>query len=320
MKIHKTLPNNFKDDLYFKKYDEFLWSGDVLDLLNKLPKEPLFDLVVTSPPYNIGKSYENNKSLKEYFAMQKEVIELTDRLVKNSGSICWQVGNHIDKKKESIYPLDFGFHEIFSNLGYTLKNRIIWKFGHGMHAKKRLSGRYETILWYVKSQDYTFNLDSIRIPSKYEGKTYYKGPNKGKVSSSSKGKNPEDVWDIPNVKGNHVEKTIHPCQFPVGLIQRLVLGMSNPKDVVFDPYMGVGSAGIASIIHDRKFIGADKDNDYVKIAKERLSDLKKGKLKYRSHKTPIYDHESSGLSYVGLKKQYDQLKDKYQQLKDDLNV
>ena len=296
MKIYKNISNSFDVSDYLKNESALLWSGDVLKLLNNLPNKPILDLVVTSPPYNIGKSYETNTTLNEYFAYQREVIECIDRLVKDTGSICWQVGNHIDKKKESIYPLDFGFHEIFNDLGYTLKNRIVWKFGHGMHAIKRLSGRYETILWYVKGKNYTFNLDDIRVPSKYPRKTYYKGPNKGKISSNPLGKNPEDVWDIPNVKGNHIEKTIHPCQFPVGLIERLVLGMSNPKDIIFDPYMGVGSAGVAAIAHSRKFIGADIDHSYVKIAKKRLIDFKAGNYEYRSHLKPIYDHNLSPLS------------------------
>ena len=296
MKIYKNISNSFDASDYLKNESTLLWSGDVLKLLNRLPNKPIIDLVVTSPPYNIGKSYETNTTLNEYFANQREVIECIDKLVKDTGSICWQVGNHIDKKKESIYPLDFGFHEIFNDLGYILKNRIVWKFGHGMHATKRLSGRYETVLWYVKGKNYTFNLDDIRVPSKYPGKTYYKGPNKGKVSSNPLGKNPEDVWDIPNVKGNHIEKTIHPCQFPVGLIERLVLGMSNPKDIIFDPYMGVGSAGVAAIAHGRKFIGADIDHSYVKISKQRLLDFKAGNYEYRSHLKPIYDHKLSPLS------------------------
>ena len=213
-----------------------------------------------------------------------------DKHVKDSGSICWQVGNYINKKDGSIFPLDIGFYKIFNDLGYILKNRIIWHFGHGLQATKRLSGRYETVLWFVKSEDYTFNLDPIRIPQKYPGKTYYKGPNKGKISSNKLGKNPEDVWYIPNVKGNHIEKTEHPCQFPVGLIERLVLGMTNPGDIVFDPFMGVGSAGIAALAHGRKFIGAEIDSKYVKIARKRLKDFKKGDLNYRSHKKEIFDH------------------------------
>ncbi len=286
-----TKNNKLNLKKYFSSNSEFLHLGDTLEFLNSIEsKTAALDLVVTSPPYNIGKEYESAKTLDEYFENQKEVIKAIDKHVKDSGSICWQVGNYINKKDGSIFPLDIGFYKIFNDLGYILKNRIIWHFGHGLHATNRLSGRYETVLWFVKSEDYTFNLDAIRVPQKYPGKTYYKGPNKGKISSNKLGKNPEDVWYIPNVKGNHIEKTEHPCQFPVGLIERLVLGMTNPGDIVFDPYMGVGSAGIAALAHGRKFIGAEIDGKYVKIARKRLKDFKKGDLNYRSHKKEIFDH------------------------------
>ncbi len=278
-----------------KTQNELLFQGDVLAFLKNLSSDPIFDLVVTSPPYNIGKSYESVQHLDDYFASQQKVIHAIDKQIKPSGAICWQVGNYIDKSNQSIYPLDFGFHEIFSNLGYILKNRIIWKFGHGMHARKRLSGRYETVLWYVKSNDYTFNLDAIRVPSKYPKKRYYKGPKKGEISSNPLGKNPEDVWEIPNVKGNHIEKTSHPCQFPIGLVERIILGMTNEGDVVFDPYMGVGSAGLAALLHKRKFVGTEIDVGYVNEALKRFKDFYNGSLKYRSHLKPIYDHKKSPL-------------------------
>jgi len=121
-------------------------------------------------------------------------------------------------------PLDIQFDPIFRKHGLSLRNRIIWHFGHGLHNKRRFSGRYEVILWYTKSDNYVFNLDDVRIPSKYPGKRHFKGPKTGQLSGNPKGKNPEDVWDIPNVKSNHVEKTEHPCQFPVGLVERLILG------------------------------------------------------------------------------------------------
>ena len=307
MKIYKNIPSKFSPNNFFKQNSEFLYLGNVSKLLDQLPNKRIFDLVVTSPPYNIGKEYEEAKNINEYFANQKTIIKKIDGFVKTKGSICWQVGNYIDKKSKSIYPLDFGFHEIFADLGYKLKNRIIWRFGHGMHAKKRLSGRYETILWYVKNENYTFNLDAIRIPAKYPGKKYYKGPKKGKISSNPLGKNPEDVWDIPNVKGNHIEKTIHPCQFPIGLIERLVLGMSNKGDLIFDPFMGVGSAGVAALAHKRKFLGAEIDEKYIHEAKKRISDFKKGNLEYRSHLKPIFDYRLSTLSSLNyVDDQHDQ--------------
>jgi len=296
MKTFRKLPKNINLQDLIKQQDGFFWQGDVLTLLDSIKEKQIFDLVVTSPPYNIGKSYESIQDMDKYFLFQEQVIKGIDINLKSTGAICWQVGNYIDKKNKSIYPLDFGFHEIFNGLGYKLKNRIIWKFGHGMHAKKRLSGRYETILWYVKSDNFTFNLDEIRVPSKYPKKKFYKGPKKGQISSNPLGKNPEDVWEIPNVKGNHIEKTLHPCQFPIGLIERLVLGMSNPNEVIFDPYMGVASAGLAALMHKRKFIGAEINADYVNEGLKRMKALKLGSLKYRSHDKPIYDHRLSSLS------------------------
>ncbi len=160
------------------------------------------------------------------------------------------------------------------------------------------SGRYEVVLWFTKSDNYIFNLDPVRIPSKYPGKKHFKGPKAGQYSGNPKGKNPEDVWEIPNVKSNHVEKTIHPCQFPVGLIERLILSLTNPGDLVFDPFAGVASAGVAAAIHNRRFLGCDISQEYLDIGKERIDDARQGKAKYRPHDQPIYDHTKSKLSIV----------------------
>jgi len=80
------------------------------------------------------------------------------------------------------------------------------------------------------------------VPQKYPGKKYFKGEKQGQYSCNPLGKNPGDIWTIPNVKHNHVEKTIHPCQFPIELVERLVLALTKPGDLVVDPYIGVGSA------------------------------------------------------------------------------
>jgi len=205
--------------------DYALWQGDAEVLLAALPAEPLFDLVVTSPPYNLGKSYEKKASLKDYLVWQTRIIDLIIPRLVHRGSICWQVGNYVDNGH--IVPLDIQFDPIFRKHGLALRNRIIWHFGHGLRNRRRFSGRYEVILWYTKSDNYIFNLDDVRIPSKYPGKRHFKGPKTGQLSGNPKGKSPEDVWDIPNVKSNHVEKTEHPCQFPVGLVERLVLARGS---------------------------------------------------------------------------------------------
>ena len=296
MKIVKRINKNFSFKDYFNKNNNFLWSGDSKKMLEKAKKEKFIDLLVTSPPYNIGKSYEQIKSIDEYFEEHKSFLHYVCDFLKPNASICYQLGNYIDKNG-SIYPLDYGFHKIFEQLGFKLKNRIVWHFGHGFHARKRFSGRYEIICWYVKNDNYTFNLDNIRVKQKYPGKTFYRGPKKGKISSNPLGMNPSDVWlDIPHVVGNHIEKTNHPCQFPIALIVRLIRALTNENEVVFDPYMGVGSAGAAANMENRKFLGSDLDHSYVVTAKERINNVLNGTIKYRPLSKPIFNHKLSPLS------------------------
>ena len=245
------------------------------------------DLIVTSPPYNIGKSYEKRSSLDQYVKDQAQVISECVRLLSPTGSICWQVGNHVQKGE--IFPLDMVLYHLFKDHGLKLRNRIIWHFEHGLHCQNRLSGRYETILWFTKGDDYTFNLDPIRVPSKYPGKKYYKGPKAGQLSGNPLGKNPGDMWVFPNVKNNHVEKTIHPCQFPVELVERLVLSLTNKGDSVFDPYMGVGSTVVGALMHDREGYGCDVSKEYVGVAWERVHALRAGTLQTRPMNKPVYD-------------------------------
>lgn len=278
-----------------------IWQGDVADFLADIRKKERFDLVVTSPPYNIGKSYEKKITLDDYLEAQKEIIEAIVARTKEGGSICWQVGNFIENG--AITPLDIELHGIFKNLNLSLRNRIIWRFGHGLHNKTRFSGRYETIMWYTKGDEYTFNLDAVRVPSKYPGKKAYRGDKKGEYSSNPKGKNPDDIWDmdldvweIPNVKSNHVEKTKHPCQFPVGLIERLVLALSNEGDLVFDPYLGTGTTGVACAIHKRRFWGCEILSEYATIAERRIVAALDEDAKYRPYDRPLYDHRKSKLS------------------------
>ncbi len=271
-----------------------LFKMDVEQLLDTLPEEPVFDLVVTSPPYNIGKEYEKKTSIEEYEEWQERIIKKIYKRLKPTGSICWQVGSVVEDNE--VLPLDYIFAPIFKGLGMHLRNRIIWHFGHGLHNKRRFSGRYEVILWYTKCDEYTFNLDSVRVPSKYPGKRHSKGPHKGELSGNPLGKNPEDVWEIPNVKSNHIEKTSHPCQFPVGLIERLVLSLTNEGELVFDPFVGSGSSGVAAIVHNRKFWGCECIEDYINIAKERLQQSIDGTIKYRPYDKPIYDSTKSRLS------------------------
>lgn len=282
-----------------------LHQGDALEFLKALPSN-LVSLIVTSPPYNLGKEYERKKALIVYLQEQGQLIDELVRVLREDGSICWEVGNYMEAGE--VFPLDILFYDIFKSRGLRLRNRIIWHFGHGLHASRRFSGRYESILWFTKSDEYTFNLDAVRIPSKYPGKTHYKGPKRGSPSGNPLGKNPSDVWklleqewregiwDIPNVKANHPEKTIHPCQFPVELVERCVLALTNEGDWVLDPYAGVGSTLIAGLNRDRRVIGCEKEALYVETAKERIEEFYSGKLKIRPLGKRV--HEPTGREKV----------------------
>lgn len=259
---------------------------DNLSFMRALPDESM-KLIVTSPPYNLGKEYEKRSSRSAYLETQRAVITEAIRLLSVDGSICWQVGNYVENGE--IEPLDIILYPIFKDAGLKLRNRIIWTYGHGLHCQNRFSGRYETILWFTKSDDYTFNLDPVRIPSKYPEKKYFKGPRRGEISGNPLGKNPADVWDIPNVKSNHVEKTEHPCQFPVALVERLVLALTDESDAVLDPYLGVGSSAIAALKHGRHAYGCDIHKRYIAIAKERIAELRAGTLRTRPMNRPVYE-------------------------------
>src|SRR5688500_16986295 len=256
-----------------KPLESVIERSDNLTFMRRFPAESMH-LIITSPPYNLDKEYETRRSLENYKEEQAATIAEAVRLLHPKGSICWQVGNYVEDGE--VFPLDAILYPMFTIHGLQLRNRIVWTFGHGLHCQKRFSGRHETILWFTKSDDYTFNLDPIRIPSKYPNKKHFKGPNRGQISGNPLGKNPGDVWDIPNVKANHVEKTDHPCQFPVALVERLVLSLTLPGQSVLDPYLGVGSSAIAALKHDRKAFGCDVTPEYVAIAEERIASLYAG--------------------------------------------
>jgi adenine-specific DNA-methyltransferase len=272
--------------------------------------EKKFDLIITSPPYNLGKEYERKVAFNLYLDEQAKIISKLVPLLSDRGSICWQVGNSIDKKNKEIIPLDIFFYKLFKENNLYLRNRIIWHFGHGYHSRSRFSGRYETILWFTKTNNYIFNLDDVRVPSKYPGKRFFKGPNKGKLSGNPKGKNPSDVWEIvindwdneiwniPNVKANHIEKTEHPCQYPVELVERCILALTEPDSWILDPFAGVGSTLLAAFKNNRNAVGIELVQKYIDIGLMRLDFLKEGRLSLRPLSKPVMDPKESPLSIM----------------------
>lgn len=277
-----------------------LLNGDCIALLQSMPDESV-DLIITSPPYCIGKAYEDpHNDIKAFREQHTAIIKEIYRVLKVGGSVCWQVGYHVSDA--CVVPLDYIVYDVFTSFSEGLKNplilrnRIIWTFGHGLNSTKRFSGRHEVILWFSKGDQRTFNLDDVRIPQKYPGKKSYRGPNKGKLSGNPLGKNPSDVWDIPNVNANHIEKTEHPCQFPVAVPQRLIKALTAPGDLVLDPFAGSCTTGVAAILLGRKFAGAEIVKDYYNISCERLKQAENGTLKIREDKPPIEPNLNSAVA------------------------
>jgi DNA modification methylase len=284
-------------DGFDEKADAVVALGDSLEFAKTLPSG-FSRLIISSPPYNIGKAYEKQVPIQDYLDNIEPLLSELCRLLSADGSFCWQVGNHVDDGE--VFPLDAFFYHQLKKLGLRLRNRIVWHFEHGLHASHRFSGRYETLLWFTKTDDYIFNLDSVRIPSKYPGKTHFKGEKKGLPSGNPLGKNPSDfwrvmesewssgIWDFPNVKANHPEKMSHPCQFPVELVERCVLSMTNPGDWVYDPFLGSGSSIIAALKNGRRGAGVDYSPEYVELANTRIRLLESGELKTRPIGKPVY--------------------------------
>lgn len=191
------------------------------------------------------------------------------RALRDSGSIFWQVGAFADKGR--LVPLDVRYFCILEDLGMIPRNRIIWARQHGLHATRKFSCRHETVLWFTKSDGYEFNLDAVRVPQKYQNKKAWTGDRKGEFTCHPDGKNPGDIWVFRNVKHNHEEQTIHPCQFPEDMIARIVLATTDRGDVVLDPYMGTGTVAVVARDPDRHFLGAELDDAYWRAAMQRLS-------------------------------------------------
>jgi adenine-specific DNA-methyltransferase len=242
--------------------------GDCLDLLRGLPDGSV-DLVVSSPPYNLGKEYEERRALEVYLDEQRVVLGECARVLADTGSLFWQVGAY--SNKGALIPLDIRFFPILEDLGLVPRNRIMWVRQHGLHARKKFSARHEAILWFTKTDDYVFDLDAVRVPQKYQNKKAWKGDNKGDLTCHPGGKNPGDIWIFRNVKHNHEEQTIHPCQFPEDLIARIVRATTRPGDVVLDPYMGTGTVAVVARDEERHFLGAENDPGYHDVCMHRLS-------------------------------------------------
>ncbi|MEA5581451.1 site-specific DNA-methyltransferase [Nodularia harveyana UHCC-0300] len=262
--LFKVLGNPFYADNGF-----ILYHGDTIDFLNKLTLTNInIDLTVTSPPYNIGKEYETPMSVDEYITSCSQWMSQIYKITQANGAFWLNVGHFQVPDQGLCVPIPY---LLWDKSPFYLLQEVVWQYGAGVSTKYRLSPRNEKWLFYVKdAQNYTFNLDDIRDANvKYPHQKRH-----GKYRCNPLGKNPSDVWEFPKIttgkKRSSKERTGHPAQFPLGVVERVVKACSNQLEVVLDPFAGSGSTGIAAVGLGRIFLGFEIRSDYCEMAVERF--------------------------------------------------
>ena len=252
---------------YYENDNCLIYNIDCIEAMRSIP-EPLIDLTVTSPPYNIGKEYEKPLSMEKYVKWSKTWINEVYGITKDEGAFWLNLGYVEVPSQGKAIPLPY---LLWDASPFYMMQEVIWHYGAGVASKKSLSPRNEKFLWYVKNQNsYTFNLDDIRDPN-------VKYPNQkknGKLKCNPLGKNPTDVWQFPKVtsgsKRSSKERTPHPAQFPQAVIERIIKGNSNKNDLILDPFIGSGTTAVIAMENDRKVIGFELKEEYCEITANRI--------------------------------------------------
>lgn len=251
----------------YKAPGVLIYRGDCLELLPRLC-DRVFNLAITSPPYNIGKEYETRREVREYLDWCEKWIREVHRLTRGDGAFWLNLGYLSVPGTAKAIPIPY---LLWDRVPFYLLQEVVWNYGAGVASRKNFSPRNEKFLWYVKdSGEYTFNLDDVRDPD-------VKYPNQkknGKLKCNPLGKNPTDVWQFPKVtsgaRRSSKERTPHPAQFPLAVIDRIVKACSNPDDVILDPFIGSGTTAEAALRNGRSVVGFELEAEYVDIASERL--------------------------------------------------
>lgn len=247
-----------------------IYNIDCREGLYKLRHNVFVNGCITSPPYNIGKEYETKQPINAYIEWLSDILNLVSESICNSGMMMLNVGYLNMEEKGHAIPIPY---LLWDKISMYLQQEIVWHYKAGVAAKKYLSPRNEKILWYVKNPDaYTFNLDEIRDPDVL----YPNQKKNGRLRCNSIGKNPSDVWDIAKVTSGtnraSNERSKHPAQFPLDMIDRLVKGFTNENDLILDPFIGSGTVAVSALRHNRYYIGFEINEAYCRIAAERIDE------------------------------------------------
>jgi DNA modification methylase len=251
--------------------------GDSIKTLNDGP-EGWVDLVFADPPFNIGylyHGYNDERNDKEYLDFSRDWMKAVHRALTPTGSFFLAIGDEYAADLCVIAKRDLGFH---------LRNWIIWHYTFGQQPKNKFARSHTHILYFTKDpKAFTFNPDTIRVASARQ--TTY-----GDRRANPKGKLPDDVWflrpqeapepmfapdgdtwNVSRVCGTFKEREgWHGCQMPIAVLDRIIKAASNPGDIVLDPFNGSGTTVVAAALLGRNYVGIDQSAEYVGYARKRL--------------------------------------------------
>lgn len=255
---------------YYQTDGCLIYNLDCLSGMEKVPSK-IINLTITSPPYNIGKEYESLLPLKEFLSWCAHWIDQVYKVTQDNGAFWLNLGYLGIPTRAKAMPIPY---LLWDKIPFYLVQEIVWNYGAGVAGKNFFSPRNEKFLWYVKNEyQYTFNLDEVRDPN-------VKYPNQkknGKIKVNPLGKNPTDVWQFPKVTSGKdrasKERTAHPAQFPLAVIERIIKASSHQGELVFDPFLGSGTTALAAIQAQREIIGFEIKEEYCEIAAKRIEDF-----------------------------------------------
>ena len=255
---------------YYSDDKVLLYNMDCVEFMSKIDSG-IFDLTVTSPPYNIGKEYEQVQKNEDYLQWCEKWLSMIFDVTSNNGTFWLNLGYFELPSKGKAVPINY---LLWDKTEFYFMQEIVWYYKAGVATKKYFSPRNEKYLWYVKNPDrYTFNLDAVRDPN-------VKYPNQkknGKLKCNPNGKNPTNVWEIPKVTSgknrSSKERVDHPAQFPLAVLDRVIKSCSNVDDLIFDPFMGSGSVAVSGVTSGRQIVGCDINTDYLDIAIDRIKSV-----------------------------------------------
>lgn len=219
-------------------------------------------LMVTSPPYNVGKEYDEDLTLDEYMGLLKEVFKETYRVLVPGGRIAINIAN---VGRKPYIPLHSEIIKVMDELGFLMRGEIIWDKGSSS------GGSCAWGSW--KSASNPTLRDSHEYILVFSKGTFQRIKQPGKIDTLTRDDFLELTKSIWKFNTESAKKVKHPAPFPIELPRRLIELYTFKGDVILDPFMGSGTTGIAAIKTNRNFVGYDISSEYVDIANKRINDF-----------------------------------------------